>query len=100
MERTIKILLAILFFLCLADMPYGYYQFVRFAGLIGFAILAYKANEQGKQTEIVILVTLALLFQPFFKIALGRDMWNIVDVIVGVGLLVSILNKNKLSNEK
>jgi hypothetical protein len=100
MERTIKILLAILFFLCLADMPYGFYQFVRFVGLIGFAILAYKANEQGRQTEMIIYGGLALLFQPFFKIALGREIWNIVDVIVGVGLIVSIFIKNKLSNEK
>jgi len=100
MGRTIKILLAILFFLCLADMPYGFYQFVRFVGLIGFAILAYKANEQGRQTEMIIYGGLALLFQPFFKIALGREIWNIVDVIVGVGLIVSIFIKNKLSNEK
>ena len=100
MERTIKILLAILFFLCLADMPYGFYQFVRFAGLIGFAILAYQANQQGRQTEMIIYGGLALLFQPFFKIALGREMWNIVDVIIGVGLLVSIFIKNKLPNEK
>ena len=100
MERTIKILLAILIFLCLADMPYGFYQFVRFAGLIGFAILAYQANQQGRQTEMIIYGGLALLFQPFFKIALGRQMWNIVDVIVGVGLLVSVFIKNKLPNEK
>ena len=100
MERTIKILLAILFFLSLADMPYGFYQFVRFAGLIGFAILAYQAHEQGSRTEMIIYLGLALLFQPFFKIALGRQMWNIVDVIVGVGLLFSIFIKNKLPNEK
>jgi hypothetical protein len=74
-------------------MPYGYYQLVRFAGLIGFAILAYQAHEQGKQTEMIIYGGLALLFQPFFKIALGRDIWNIVDVIVGIGLLLSIYRK-------
>ena len=100
MNNVIKIILAILFFLCLADMPYGFYQFVRFAGLIGFAILAYQANQQGRQTEMIIYGGLALLFQPFFKIALGRQMWNIVDVIVGVGLLVSVFIKNKLPNEK
>jgi len=97
MSNTIKIILAILFFLCLADMPYGYYQFVRFAGLIGFAILAYQANEQGRQTEMIIYGGLALLFQPFFKIALGRQMWNIVDVIVGIGLLISIFMKPRES---
>ena len=86
--------------LCLLDMPYGYFQIVRFAGLVGFTILAYQANQQGRQTEMIIYGGLALLFQPFFKIALGRQMWNIVDVIVGVGLLVSVFIKNKLPNEK
>jgi len=93
MEKLIKITLAILFFLCLAKMPYGYYQFVRFAGLIGFAILAYQANQQNKQVEMIVFGALALLFQPFFKIALGRELWNIVDVIVGTGLIISIFIK-------
>jgi hypothetical protein len=95
MEKFIKITLAILFFLCLAKMPYGYYQFVRFAGLICFAILGYQANRNGRQTEMIIYGGLALLFQPFFKIALGREMWNIVDVVVGIGLLNSIFIKPK-----
>ena len=95
--NIIKICLAVMFFLCLLDMPYGFYQFVRFAGLIGFAILAYQANQQGRQTEMIIYGGLALLFQPFFKIALGRQMWNIVDVVVGIGLLISIFMKPKES---
>ena len=97
MERIIKIFLSLLLFLCLVNMPYGFYQFVRFAGLIGFAILAYQANQQGRQKEMIIFGSLALLFQPFFKIALGREIWNIVDVIVGIGLLISIFMKPKES---
>jgi len=97
MTIAIKIVFAVLFFLCLADMPYGFYQFVRFAGLIGFAVFAYQANQQGRQTEMIIYGGLALLFQPFFKIALGRQIWNIVDVIVGIGLLISIFMKPKES---
>jgi hypothetical protein len=100
MDKIIKIGLAILLFLCLADMPYGYYQFVRFIGLVGFAILAYQANQQNNQTEAIIYGALALLFQPFFKISLGRELWNVIDVVVGLGLLVSIFFKNKLPNEK
>ena len=95
MDKIIKVVLAILFFLCLLDMPYGFYQAVRFAGVIGFAILAYQANQQGRQTEMIIYGGLALLFQPFFKIALGRQMWNIIDVVVGLGLIISIFLKPK-----
>ena len=100
MDKIIKILLALLLFICLADMPYGYYQLVRFVGLIGFSILAYKAYEHNKKIEMIIFVGLALLFQPFFKISIGREIWNIVDVIVGVGLLLSIFIKDKFINEK
>jgi hypothetical protein len=97
MNNAIKIVLAILFFLCLVDMPYGFYQFVRFAALIGFAILAYQVNQKGRQTEMIIYCGLALLFQPFFKISIGRQMWNIVDLVVGIGLLISIFMKPKKS---
>jgi len=76
-------------------MPYGYYQFVRFIALIGFAVLAYQANEQDKQTEMIIYGSLALLFQPFIKVSLGRELWNVVDVIVAIGLLASIFYTNK-----
>ena len=95
-ETIIKVVLAILMFVCLLDMPYGFYQFVRFVALIGFGVLAYKANEQNKNTAMIIYGGLALLFQPFFKIALGREMWNIVDVIVGIGLIASLfMNRTK-----
>ncbi len=35
-----------------------------------------------------------LLFQPFFKIAFGRGMWNVVDVAVA-GLLLWTVWKEK-----
>lgn len=95
MDKIIKIVLAILFLLCLVDFPYGYYQFVRFTGMIGFAFLAYQANQQNKQTEMIIYIGLALLFQPFFKITLGREIWNIVDVVVAIGLLISVFRQKK-----
>ena len=84
-------------FLCLAKMPYGYYQFVRFAVFLGSSLLAYNSYEKGLINYMILFIGLALLFQPFLKIALGRELWNIVDVIVAIGLLVSIKEpvKNK-----
>jgi hypothetical protein len=93
--NILKAVLIILFFLCLFNMPYSFYQFVRFVALIGFVILAYQANQHGMQTRMYVYACLALLFQPFFKIALGREIWNIVALIVGAGLLISIFIKPK-----
>ena len=89
-EKAIKIILAILFFICLAKMPYGYFQLVRFVTLIGLVILAYKASEQENRTIMIIYTSLAILFQPFFKVALGRYLWNIIDVFIALTLLISI----------
>lgn len=100
MDKAVKIILAIFFFICLAELPYGFYQFVRFAALVGFAILAYYASEKENKTEMIIYICLAILFQPLIKISLGRDIWNVVDVIVGLALLVSIFIKPKAANEK
>jgi hypothetical protein len=98
MDKAIKIILAVLFFLCLLDMPYGFFQVVRFAALVGFAVLAYQANEKENKTEMIIFICLAILFQPLLKISLGRQVWNVVDVIVGVGLIASIfIGKKKIS---
>lgn len=73
MSNIIKIALAVLFFICVLDMPYGYFQLVRFMALVGFAILAYQANQQGRETEMFVFIGLAILFQPLLKITLGRQ---------------------------
>jgi predicted membrane protein len=96
MEKQIKIILAALLLLCLLNMPYGYFQFVRFSAMIGFAYLAYSAR---KKNEMLIYIGLAILFQPFFKIAMGRTIWNILDLIVAIGLLTSFFFKKKTINK-
>jgi hypothetical protein len=100
MEKVIKIVLAALLLLCLADMPYGYFQFVRFAGMVTFGYFAYIANERGAKAEAIIFAVLAVLFQPLIKISLGREIWNIVDVIVAVGLLITLFIKVPQKDEK
>ena len=99
-DIIIKIGLSIFLILCLTDMPYGYFQFVRFISLIGFAVLAYHANQQDKHTEVIIYVVLALLFQPFLKISFGRTLWNIVDLVVAIGLIMTIFNSDNIEKKK
>jgi hypothetical protein len=102
-NSIIKIFIAIVLFLCLFKMPYGYYQFVRFIAMVGFAYLAYSANEQGNKNEVFIYISLVILFQPFIKIALGRTIWNVVDLALGIGLFLSLAiqkRHQKTKNEK
>ena len=86
--KQIYIILAALLLLCLAPMPYGYYQLVRFVSMVVFAVMAYQYYVKKQELWAVAFCALALLFQPFFKVALGRTMWNIVDVVVAILLIV------------
>ena len=98
MKNKIKVALSVLLLLCLFDMPYGFYQLVRFGAFAVFAYLAYDAIKSKKEEIAILYGAMALLFQPFIKIVLGRAMWNVVDVIVAVLLIVSIVIENKKNN--
>lgn len=91
--NLIKLVLASLLLICLFDMPYGYYQLVRTISMVVFGVLAYQAYESEKSTEMIIYLGLAVLFQPIFKIALGRSLWNIMDVVVAIGLIYTVLKE-------
>ena len=90
----LKLGLAILFLVCLFNMPYGYYQLVRFLGMVGFAVLAYQ-NYQKNQTWFVIWLASALLINPFIKVSLGRSLWNVVDVVWAILLVWSIFEERR-----
>lgn len=89
--KYFKLVLTILLLLCLLHLPYGYYVLVRFVAMFGFAVFAYDYYEKQQKTLAVTFGALALLFQPFVKIALGRTMWNVVDVAVAILLIVLIV---------
>ncbi len=76
-------------------MPYGYYELVRFLAMAGFGFLAYLSYEENIKKGAIIYLFLAILFQPLFKISLERELWNVIDVLVGIGLIISIFYKPK-----
>lgn len=93
--KYIYLILAVILLLCLLPMPYGYFVLVRFVAMVAFAVMAYQYWEKRQTPLSVAFGALALLFQPFAKIALGRMMWNVVDVIVAIFLIVLWLRERK-----
>ena len=99
LENLIKIVLSALLVICLFHMTYGYYQLFRYIAMVGFAILAYYQYEKKNIPLVIGFVTLALLFQPLAKVPLGRHVWVITDVLVAVGLLISLFVQNQKKNK-
>ncbi len=96
-ETTIiKIVLSVLFLICLADMPYGYFQIVRFLAMIGFGYLAFREYGLENNNWVIFYIGSAILINPIVKISLGRELWNLIDVIWAIVLIGTlIMNKNK-----
>ena len=90
-SELIKLILAGAFFLCLLDMPYGFYELIRFSAFAGFGYLAILEFQKRNTNGLIIYVVLALLFQPFVKVALERELWNIIDVSVAIGLIINTI---------
>lgn len=96
MQSILSIGLAIALILCLFSMPYGYYQFVMFLAMAIFIYQAYCEYKDGSKDRMILFIVLAILFQPLLKIAIGRVMWNIVDVFVA-GYLFIFAFRRKLT---
>jgi hypothetical protein len=85
---NVGLILAIALVICVFPMPYGYYTLVRFVSMIIFGCMAYIFYKEERMSLCIVAGSLALLFQPFFKIVLGKAMWNIVDVMVALALVL------------
>lgn len=95
LQTGLYIGMAIALILCLFSMPFGYYQLVRFLAMAVFAYLAFCEYKDGATDRMILFIVLAILFQPFAKIAIGRVLWNIIDVIVAGYLFYLVIKNNK-----
>lgn len=93
--NALKVILAVILFICLFDMPYEYYQFVRIAMTFGFSYLAYSANKLNRDNEFIPYIVAVMVFQPFATVHLSKIMWNVIDVIIGVSLLTTLKQYKK-----
>lgn len=94
--KHLKLILIIALLLCLAPMPYGFYMLVRFFATVIFGLMAYRYHQEKKENLMITFGALAVLFQPLIKIPLGRTVWNVVDVVIAVVLIIQLLREYEI----
>jgi len=88
--KILKIALAILLLLCLFNLPYGYYQFIRVAAFVVLGIAAYEQWQEDRKGWAALYLIGALLFNPIWKVYLGRELWMVADVVWAVVIGVEL----------
>lgn len=87
--KTACFISAALLILALADLPYGFYTFLRLVvcGTAAFGAFAAYVTDRG--AWVIVLGLLALLFNPVFPVYLDRGTWAFMDIITAVALVIS-----------
>lgn len=93
-QQKIQLAGAAILLLCIFPLPYGFFTIVRVAMTIIGAYLAYKYYEDDNTLLALVFCGIAVLFQPFAPLTLGRDMWLVVDIIVAL-LLIALVVKER-----
>lgn len=91
-STILTLIASAMLFGCLADnLPYSYFQFLRWVvcGVCGFR--AFVALEQEKVVWMWIFFPATVLFNPIVPIHLDRDIWVVIDVVLAVVLLISLV---------
>jgi hypothetical protein len=82
-EKWPAILGIIMLLLLLLPWPYGFYVFGKWVITpiaIYYAYTAYK-QPRAQDVHVALFVLMALLFNPFYYVPLGREAWQVVNVI-------------------
>ena len=79
--------------------PYGYYIFLRFVCCAVFAYLTVQAIGQQKEKWAWVFGVTAAIYNPFVRVALGRELWSVVNIATVV-IAVSSCFVLKTSEQK
>lgn len=80
--------------------PYGYYILLRWVLCGAFSFLAVQAINQGKQGWLFVFGITALIYNPFLRVHLTREIWTVVNVVTIVLVVASIFVIEKNSFKK
>lgn len=85
--KTAVIGAAVMLFIGIFDMPYGYYTLLRLVVTATFAWAAFDAWERKMDIAPYVLGLVALLFNPFIPVHLDKEIWIGIDIAAGVLIL-------------
>jgi hypothetical protein len=80
------------------DNPYGYYLLLRVVCCACFAFLTFR-YFQAKQTGWVwLFAVLAVIYNPFIRVHLNRELWSVINVVTVAIAAVSIFTIKPRAN--
>jgi hypothetical protein len=87
--RYVYFVCALLLFIALADLPSGFYTFLRIVVFISSVIGIIQEVKNGINFWVIAFGLLGILFNPIIPVYLyDRSLWAPIDVIAGIVFIV------------
>lgn len=85
------LIVAVMLLGAVAPLPYGYYQFLRWATCGVGIFIAVEAYRWGKIWAVWLFGVVAVLFNPLIPIHLTKEIWQPIDLICALLFGLSML---------
>lgn len=98
--HLIWLLPAIMSFVAMIDLPYGYYHFLRLVIFFSSLFILYAHQKCGYRFEWVLLfIVIALLFNPILPVFLDKEIWSFINPIVSISYILHfVFFRKKIEN--
>ena len=87
MPRPVILILATMLLIGAAPLPYGYYSLLRIAATIVFAWGMVISLRREYEVLPWAFGVLAILFNPFVKVYLTKEIWSFIDIGCAIFLI-------------
>jgi hypothetical protein len=83
-----SLVVAVMLFVGIANLPYGYYALLRWVVTLVAAYSAWLAYRQEATLRFVLLVGTAVLFNPLAEVHLSKAAWVVIDFAAALGFVL------------
>jgi len=81
-------------------LPYGYFMFLRWIITSCSIWIGYRTYaKMSKSNTLILFGIVTILFNPIVPIVLQREIWTIIDFIVGVIFLMYLIKNYKATSD-
>jgi hypothetical protein len=100
MNKTLLLICTGLLFIALADLPIGYYTFLRIVVTIGAVSVIVTEFENGINFWIIVFGIIAIVFNPLIPVYLNnKDIWMPIDILAAILFLIKSFTNKIKTNE-
>lgn len=83
---VLPIIIAIVLFISIADLPYGFYTFMRIVVPLLSVIYLYFAYMDKEEFNLMLIpnIIITILWNPILPVYMDKGTWVLIDIIAGV----------------